>query len=272
LKNLTKTNKLQSPWMSCCSSFYQGRVIVTDNSFHMNSSGFQRFREIASANRSNRQFYDKKILLNAVKMWEIQIIRNLIRKQEHLIHRNIIFWHSPFSTPYFKLRKNTSGNNSFSSPVLRSFLSPLSWKTSPMDVNAVYKKNENEIHVSAALIQIPFHNTSYPKAINFGGLGFVIGHEIMHAFDYQGKCDTCNRFDANENLYENEAFNCYLGPFPDMSLIFRYLVNIFTPAPLYGAISASWNECRLSAMRCENNFALDNICYGSSVSKGTRKQ
>jgi len=70
------------------------------------------------------------------------------------------------------------------------------WHMSPQTVNAYYNPLNNEIVFPAAILQPPFYNYKADAAVNFGGIGAVIGHEISHAFDDSGA-----RFDANGNLH-----------------------------------------------------------------------
>ena len=53
-------------------------------------------------------------------------------------------------------------------------------------VNAAYMTNTNYAWFPAGILQGPFFSSSRPTAMNFGGLGFVLGHEITHGFDTQG--------------------------------------------------------------------------------------
>ena len=69
------------------------------------------------------------------------------------------------------------------------------WGMSPQTVNAYFNPLFNEIVFPAAILQPPFYNYTADEAINYGGIGAVIGHEISHAFDDSGA-----RFDANGNL------------------------------------------------------------------------
>jgi len=50
-------------------------------------------------------------------------------------------------------------------------------------INEFYLPNENWFAIPATITQIPFFHEEYPSAINYGGLGSVIGHEITHGFD-----------------------------------------------------------------------------------------
>ena len=57
----------------------------------------------------------------------------------------------------------------------------------PQDVNAYYNPVQNEIVFPAAILQAPFFNFKADDAVNYGGIGAVIGHEIGHGFDDQGR-------------------------------------------------------------------------------------
>ena len=60
------------------------------------------------------------------------------------------------------------------------------WDMSPQTVNAYYNPEMNEIVFPAAILQPPFFNAAADDAVNYGGIGAVIGHEISHGFDDQG--------------------------------------------------------------------------------------
>ena len=69
------------------------------------------------------------------------------------------------------------------------------WGMSPQTVNAYFNPFNNEIVFPAAILQPPFYDYKADDAVNYGGIGAVIGHEISHAFD-----DAGSRFDAKGNL------------------------------------------------------------------------
>ena len=63
------------------------------------------------------------------------------------------------------------------------------WGMSPQTVNAYYSSSNNEIVFPAAILQPPFFDPKADPAINYGGIGAVIGHEISHHFDGQNRCE-----------------------------------------------------------------------------------
>uniref|UniRef100_I3IW85 Endothelin-converting enzyme 1 n=1 Tax=Oreochromis niloticus TaxID=8128 RepID=I3IW85_ORENI len=69
------------------------------------------------------------------------------------------------------------------------------WSMTPPTVNAYYNPTKNEMVLPAGILQVPFYSRSWPKALNFGGIGVVMGHELTHAFDDQGR-----EYDKDGNL------------------------------------------------------------------------
>jgi endothelin-converting enzyme/putative endopeptidase len=69
------------------------------------------------------------------------------------------------------------------------------WQMSPPTVNAYYDAQFNEMVFPAGILQPPFYANDAPRPINFGGIGMVMGHELTHGFDDEGR-----QFDAEGNL------------------------------------------------------------------------
>jgi endothelin-converting enzyme/putative endopeptidase len=69
------------------------------------------------------------------------------------------------------------------------------WTMTPPTVNAYYSSNRNNINFPAGILQPPFYRAGRDAAVNYGGIGAVVGHELTHGFDDQGR-----KFDANGNL------------------------------------------------------------------------
>jgi len=69
------------------------------------------------------------------------------------------------------------------------------WDMTPMMINAYYDPTKNEIVFPAAVLQPPFFDPNADLAVNYGGIGAIIGHEISHGFDDQGR-----QFDARGAL------------------------------------------------------------------------
>ncbi|GFR01882.1 neprilysin-1 [Trichonephila clavata] len=76
------------------------------------------------------------------------------------------------------------------------------WTTEPAVVNAFYNPNKNDIVFPAGILQPLFYSHYFPKSLNYGGIGVVIGHEMTHGFDDKGR-----QFDKDGNLKQwwNEA-------------------------------------------------------------------
>lgn len=97
---------------------------------------------------------------------------------------------------YFQNRLNAKifnynrNKNKIGKPVDKS-----EWFMSPQTVNAYYNPAYNEIVFPAAILQPPFYDYKADAAVNFGGIGAVIGHEMSHGFDDSGA-----QFDGNGNL------------------------------------------------------------------------
>jgi putative endopeptidase len=69
------------------------------------------------------------------------------------------------------------------------------WTMTPPTVNAYYRPPMNDINFPAGILQPPFYGSDMDDAVNFGAIGVVIGHELTHGFDDQGR-----KYDAQGNL------------------------------------------------------------------------
>lgn len=90
----------------------------------------------------------------------------------------------------YNLVHGPSGLDKIGGPVDRT-----AWYMSPQTVNAYYNPTMNEIVFPAAILQFPFFDPDADPAVNYGGLGFVIGHEMTHGFDNAGR-----QYDKDGNL------------------------------------------------------------------------
>ncbi len=112
------------------------------------------------------------------------------------------------------------------------------WGMTPATVNAYYNPTFNEIVFPAGILQFPFFDMNADDAINYGGIGMVIGHEITHGFDDQGR-----QYDADGNLKDwwtasdAEKFNAKSG-----RVIKEYdAYTIFDSLHLNGALTLGEN-------------------------------
>jgi putative endopeptidase len=99
------------------------------------------------------------------------------------------------------------------------------WGMTPQTVNAYYNSVNNEIVFPAAILQAPFFHPDADPAINYGGIGGVIGHEIGHGFDDQGrKSDGDGVLRDWWTAEDNQRFEARAG-----ALVQQY--NAFSPLP-----------------------------------------
>lgn len=97
---------------------------------------------------------------------------------------------------YFENVVSTSANNyQFQLAKLNKPVDRSEWFTTPSTVTAYYNPAANEIVFPAAILQPPYFDENADDALNYGGAGMVIGHEITHAFDDQGA-----QFDKDGNV------------------------------------------------------------------------
>lgn len=97
------------------------------------------------------------------------------------------YWNNIQKAIQFNIDYN---NNDYGKPVDRD-----RWHMSPQTVNAYYNPTTNEICFPAGILQAPFFDPSADDAVNYGAIGVVIGHEMTHGFDDQGR-----QFDKDGNF------------------------------------------------------------------------
>ncbi|MBA2657460.1 MAG: M13 family metallopeptidase [Tatlockia sp.] len=96
-------------------------------------------------------------------------VLNIIRANQFLIRRDL---------------------NKIAKPVDRN-----EWAMTPQTINAYYDPSMNNLNIPAGILQPPFFDPKAPAAVNYGAIGFVMGHEMTHGFDDQGA-----KFDGQGNL------------------------------------------------------------------------
>ena len=112
------------------------------------------------------------------------------------------------------------------------------WGMTPQTVNAYYNPELNEIVFPAAILQPPFFDATADDAVNYGGIGGVIGHEISHGFDDQG-----SQYDGDGNLRDWWTKEDHVK-FAAKTAMLIEQYNAFSPLPGYhvnGALTLGEN-------------------------------
>jgi putative endopeptidase len=129
------------------------------------------------------------------------------------------------------------------------------WLMTPQTVNAYYEPSKNEIVFPAGILQPPFFNMNADDAVNYGGIGLVIGHEMTHGFDNMGR-----QFDKDGNLRDwwtaedVKAFNEHTQILVDEYNKFEVLDSLFINGKLtlgeniadLGGATVAYNAYQLS--------------------------
>ncbi|XP_070546680.1 endothelin-converting enzyme 1-like isoform X2 [Ptychodera flava] len=98
---------------------------------------------------------------------------------EKLEMSSTLLFKNALDASYFYSQKNL---DKLGKPVDRS-----EWEMTPAQVNAYYSASVNVIAFPAGILQNPFYDPSFPMSINFGRVGMIIGHELTHGFDSNGR-------------------------------------------------------------------------------------
>ncbi|XP_026682311.1 endothelin-converting enzyme homolog [Diaphorina citri] len=96
------------------------------------------------------------------------------------------------------------------------------WSMTPPTVNAYYTPTKNQIVFPAGILQAPFYDINQQQALNYGGMGVVMGHELTHAFDDQGR-----EYDKEGNLHQWWN-NATIARFKEQAECFVHQYNNFT--------------------------------------------
>ncbi|MDP3268210.1 MAG: M13 family metallopeptidase [Legionella sp.] len=125
-------------------------------------------------------------------------VLNVIRANQFLINRDL---------------------NKINKPIDRS-----EWGMTPQTINAYYDPSMNNLNMPAGILQAPFFDPNAPAAVNYGSVGFVMGHEMTHGFDDQGA-----KFDGQGNLKNwwtpddlakfNKATQCIVDQFSQYAVV-----------------------------------------------------
>ncbi|MCK5775529.1 MAG: M13 family metallopeptidase [Bacteroidales bacterium] len=130
------------------------------------------------------------------------------------------------------------------------------WGMTPQTVNAYYSPNANEIVFPAAILQPPFFFMDQDDAVNYGAIGVVIGHEMTHGFDDQGR-----NYDKDGNLNnwwkdeDAEAFDAKAQFIIDQFNAYPELDTLFVDGQLtlgeniadFGGLNISWDAFQETA-------------------------
>ena len=141
------------------------------------------------------------------------------------------------------------------------------WQMTPPTVNAYYDPQMNNINFPAGILQPPFFYNNVDDAVNFGGIGMVIGHELTHGFDDQG-----SQFDAQGNLKnwwtpkDSEEFHQREACIADESGGFSVAPGVFVNGKLtLGENTADNGGARIALMALLNTIGQNTA--GSNTAK-----
>jgi len=195
----------KSTWKSCVKEtgkmfkFAIGHIYVKETeSSHQNDKTkhakniFQMVKKALVKNLKKNQWMDKKTKSKAVE--KSKLIEGLIGYPDLVMDKaklTKMYAHLPEDSPSFPeallaqtKRMRTPGRLMMR---LRKPVAEHSWMTAPETINAFYTAVMNEIIIPLGILQPPFYKSGRPEVMNFGGIGFSIGHELTHAFDDNGR-------------------------------------------------------------------------------------
>ncbi|XP_034950226.1 endothelin-converting enzyme homolog [Chelonus insularis] len=115
--------------------------------------------------------------------------KELDKRYEDLIIKDDEYFYNNIRINKYTLKKNLEKIN--------QSVNKTTWIMTPPTVNAYYTPTKNQIVFPAGILQSPFYDMENPNSLNYGGIGVVMGHELTHAFDDQGR-----EYDLNGNLHK----------------------------------------------------------------------
>ncbi len=137
------------------------------------------------------------------------------------------------------------------------------WEMTPPTVNAYYDPTQNNINFPAGILQPPFYDNQIDDAVNYGAIGAVIGHELTHGFDDEGR-----QFDAQGNLRDwwtpqdakafNERAACFVEQYSNFTAVDDIKLN--------GKLTLGENTADNGGLRIAL-MALANTIAGKQVPK-----
>ncbi|KAL2090790.1 hypothetical protein ACEWY4_013053 [Coilia grayii] len=133
---------------------------------------------------------------------KVLAIKEQIGYPDHILEENNPkldeeYVHLNFTENYFEnILQNLKASSIKSLKKLREPVDKNMWIIGAAEVNAFYSPNRNQIVFPAGILQPPFFHQNQPQSLNFGGIGMVIGHEIIHGFDDHGR-----NFDKDGNMF-----------------------------------------------------------------------
>jgi putative endopeptidase len=202
-KTLSGQQQLEPRWKRCVDATENalgeavGKVYVEDNFPGTSKQVAQEMiRDIEASFEANLPKID----------WMDDTTRARARDKEHAIRNKI-----GFPDEWRDYSKMTVGRDSYNANALAAAAfetdrqlvkvgGPVDkgeWRMLPQTVNASYNPLFNEISFPAGILQPPFFNKDFPAAMNYGGIGAVVGHELTHGFDDQGR-----KFDPTGEMRE----------------------------------------------------------------------
>lgn len=129
------------------------------------------------------------------------------------------------------------------------------WSMTPQTVNAYYNPGNNEIVFPAAILQPPFYDAQGDEAKNLGGIGYVIAHEISHAFDANGALyDEYGNYNVWWTQEELQKYNEL-----SQSIVSYYENYEVAGMKVNGSLTLSENIADLGAMTCITSILGENV-------------